>query len=506
MHPPAADACAASPPAAEERAPLPRSAPSRRAALWLPALTFLLLGCPREAPEPSAEGEPLLPTVAAGTPPEAVQFSRLTLEIEGRSTTLERRKSGWWLIDPVEFPADPVAVEELLAVLRRGALRERIAEAPDAATLRELGLSPPRLRLMAAVEGGADQVLEAGTERAFDGSIPLRRGGEAGVHAGSGHLRRVLERDADALRAKRLFPFRPEEVAEISVRTPGSEWTLVREEGGWKQRGASAFEADPDRVLLLLRRLLAVQARSYEDDNAPGREARGLVDPETVIALRPREGAAIRVELSSLGPGPERTLWVRWRIPDAEITFAQVDARLQELAATPLQSLRSTRLLRFEADAVARVELIDADGGRLVLERAPAEETEGTPSPPAWSVLRGGARTGVSVHRVASLLWNVAQLRAISPRDPRADPLRPAEEGLVGLRLLDPAGNLLGQLAFGRPDPGEGSRVSVQAGELQAFTHAEAVQALRQATRPEAFGVGQGEDGADGGSSPKKDP
>src|SRR5690606_40873670 len=144
-------------------------------------------------------------------------------------------------------------------------------------------------------------------------------------------------------------------------------------------------------------------------------------------------------------------------------------ARRQELAATPLQSLRSTRLLRFEADAVARVELIDADGGRLVLERAPAEETEGTPPPPAWSVLRGGARTGVSVHRVASLLWNVAQLRAISPRDPRADPLRPAEEGLVGLRLLDPAGILPGQLAFGRPDPGEVPRWGQEAEAHQTF-------------------------------------
>lgn len=472
---------------------------------WALALLVSMTGCP-DAPDPAPEATPLLPITADATAAEGLHFTRLSLEVEGRTTVLERRGSAWWMTSPVHFPADPVAVDELVAVLRRGALRTRIAEAPDAQMLRTLGLDPPRLRLVAEVEGGPTQVLEAGEEQPFDGSIAVRRGGESGVFSASGHLRRVLERDAHALRAKRLFPFRPEDVVRLSVASGSTAWKLERGAEGWRQTLPPEFEADPERILHLLRRLVGLQARSFSPDDAAGREAHGLKAPAWVLELEAKGKAPIRVEVSSLPPGPDRTVWVRWQVPEAEPTLARVDGRLLELAAIDPATLRATRLLRFDADAVTRVELTFGDGAEVLLVRPTDGGADGGPGARDWSVTVGETHATVSPHRVASLLWQVAQLRATAPRDPKVDARVPPEAGLASLRLLDGAGTVLGSLRFGRADVSEERGVAVETGEVHAFTSGEAVAALRQATRPESWGVGQREDGGQGATSPKKMP
>src|SRR5690606_37883985 len=96
-----------------------------------------------------------------------------------------------------------------------------------------------------------------------------------------------------------------------------------------------------------------------------------------------------------------------------------------ELAGTAPSSLRTTRLLRFDADAVARVELGYGDGSRIRLERSEAPGGSDAPTAPIWSAIVGETHASVSAHRIAALLWSVSQLRAQGPRDPVTDPLAP---------------------------------------------------------------------------------
>lgn len=471
------------------------------------ALLLALLGCPPDAPTPPSSGAPLLGEGEDGQPAEDLRFTRLTIELEGRTSTLERTARGWWLMTPVRAPADPVAVDELLEVLGRGALREVIAESPDAATLSALGLAPPRLRVVAEAEGGARRVLEGGSERPFDGSIPLRRAQAPSVYAGGGHLRRVLEREAYDLRSKRLFPFAPEAVTQVEIRPAGGQaWSLVRTAEGWQQQLPPTFEAAPSRVQELVRRLLSLRARRFEPDTPQSPAGVGLRTPAFVVRLGDAGAPPVEIEVSDEAPGRSRTVWVRWKVEGADPTLAEVDARLLELIGTDPQTLRSRRLLRFEADRVARLELEYADLGPITLLRGGGGEAADAGASVQWTLTSGELRRPISSLSVSAFLWSASQLRAHAPRDPVREPLVPPPEGLRSVRLLDVQGGLLGHLELGDADPGQPDRTHVLGGAQPAWATSAAVRVLREAGAPAAFGLGQDSAGAPGDTSPKKDP
>src|SRR5690606_16989311 len=122
------------------------------------------------------------------------------------------------------------------------------------------------------------------------------------------------------------------------------------------------------------------------------------------------------------------------------------------------ETLRVTRLLRFDAGEVAKVALTFVDAPPVTLLRTPAATGDGT-GPHTWTLQTEGRTHPVSTARVSALLFRAAQLRARAPRDPRLLPLRDPERGLLALALWDAEGAALGAVALGAPDPDQSERI-----------------------------------------------
>lgn len=112
------------------------------------------------------------PRLLADLDPAAVQ----TLSVrtaEGPRRRFERTAQGWRMREPYDLPAEPEAVERLLA-LAAAPLRKRLQGAD--LDLRKLGLAPPQATVDYA--GAAVQHLEFGATDAIRGERYVRRGDE----------------------------------------------------------------------------------------------------------------------------------------------------------------------------------------------------------------------------------------------------------------------------------------------------------------------------------------
>ena len=131
----------------------------RNQAFWIALAVFLALAAylryfesrrPADAPKAQA---PLLEV-------EPVRVRAITCTAPPDSTRLERKDGAWRVTWPVDFPADPVAVEALLSRCRK--LEVIRSFRMDAEGPARYGFNPPRARIQLDLTDGSSTVIEIG--------------------------------------------------------------------------------------------------------------------------------------------------------------------------------------------------------------------------------------------------------------------------------------------------------------------------------------------------------
>lgn len=440
-------------------------------------LLTVLAGCSRCGSPPSPQLDAGAALFDQGPEADGATFDRLarvTVEARGETTVLVKENGKWSIESPALGPADEVAIHALVRALMEGRMQRVLETDPDSERLRQLGLAPPRFRVTASTIGGLEVRLEGGREDPFDGSVPIRRGGDSAVHAAAGSIRRALERSSDDFRQRHLFPYTHFVLEELSVRgreTPG--WTLVQHEGGrWSQTTEPIFDADPQVVERLWKPLSQQRARAFAPDTPEARTARGLDDPILEVSVTAR-GRKVIVQFAPVDPGDPDAIWAR-RVEDDVSTLMKLEPRALTLLQRPRDTLRSRAVLAFDPLAVARLTLVPADGApAFELRRSQEEDVE------VWSL--SGPREGrVDRIRMASVLWALKSLES-SPQSPSRTDRPPAHaassKGLRELLLMDREDKVLARLSVVGPDPeapdlwqidtGAGARVLVPVGQLE---------------------------------------
>lgn len=378
------------------------------------------------------------------------EVKALRLSEKEPEVRLERAGDGWRITAPVEAPADRAAADALLDAALGLRRRQRVAE-PDAG-LSAYGLSPPRLRLVLELGGGATRTLEAGDENPFDGSLFVRADGGPVLAVGPG-ARFSLEKGLFDLREKQLLPVEEKDLAGLEVAGPGHAFALSRQGGEWRLAAPIAERADEASVGQLLSTLRGLRAARFDD--APGPGARyGLDRPRWKVTVRGPGGAARVLELGS-PPGaaalprkpaqrPGGELWARVSgsrslaaVPEGEAAGLELD----------LWALRDKSLLRFAEDRVAAVRV--ERGGEAIEARRGAAAADGG-APGEWKLLfpRAGP---AAAWKVNGLLYALAGLKAARFADERG--MRLAEHGLAPpaavVTLSGAGGEVLARLEIG---------------------------------------------------------
>jgi len=322
---------------------------------------------------------------------EPTTIASITVAFPPDTTVLAKRNGTWWIESPVDFPADPTAVEALLSRCR------------DLETMRRFAMEPgqeSRYGFQFA-GGGVTLHLEDGTDRRLTiGSIAVAspafyvRADSADTIAlvRDSTIDNFFRKRPDGWRDPKLLDFRP--TAARTVRLASGRHLVVLERGGdglWSVTEPFPGPCDPTATAEFLKGLAAMKARSWPDDHPVSLAPWGLDRPVGTLSVVDTSGAEQRLEIGAPLEDPKLRAAVRtgrpeiYGVPDGYLDLARRSDfafRRKHLFTYGLKDV--TEILLAARGDTARFDA-GADGGwRLRGE----ESTPGAPPPDRTEIAR----------------------------------------------------------------------------------------------------------------------
>ncbi len=377
-----------------------------------------------------------------------IQAIRVDHLERGLQLRLERDESGrWWIVDPIEYPAEMAVLDLLLEMLES----QMAIEVEDAGDLSGLSLDPPRAVLEFEERIGADLVrrrIELGAVDLDQQHAWARVDGVVVRTLRS--LDSTVERDLAGWRARSIFHgLRPHSVVEL--RRSGSVLWLGQDEqmdvaldaindDGW--RGVEPWGArfDPGFIGRMIQTAAYLRTQSFVDD-APGDLAfYGLEPPQMRLELVCADGRTEVLRLSRSGAGED---WLAASESSPHIYTVSHDDML--VLTTPIDMLVDREFVRASREGMASVRL-EAGGRVVTLEQGRDGWTVSSTGGSSTGGLRELAPEPADGGRVEDLLGEIERARVLAflpdvewPSDADSASIRIDFDGrIVGGRLGPP--------------------------------------------------------------------
>jgi hypothetical protein len=404
---------------------------------------------------------------------EATDIRSLEISGEKSDIALAKRSDGWFITKPIEWPANPAAVNRILNDLQ---LLEHETSfyvrdlAKNGQSLADYGLEKPKLRVSFTTgEPGLQNtrpptVLQVGAATADGRRLYLLSPDGERIHVVNPSIANSLAMSFDELRADSVFTIQVFEARSLNLQTaaPASLRIRVRNDGGrWSFETPNNARANKTATELAINGLKRLHVKSFVRDNPP--------------ALLPSEKPSLRISLE--GNNRRETLILGDPVGEPPATagsepadrdyYAQLEGRsalftltmpteLKNTLDNAQEKLREKRLLDFDSHAVTAITLSASNQPPLTLQRLETGEQPGDTTD--WQiVLRGDTAQGPQTLRadrtaVTHLLEVLSMLSATrfqsdAPRDADLEAWgfnRPEREISITLRGAQPGTQPLG--------------------------------------------------------------
>lgn len=375
---------------------------------------------------------------------EAADIRSLEITGANRDIALARRGDTWFLTRPLEWPANPNAVDRIVKELQ---LLEHETSfyvrdlAKNGQSLADYGLDEPRLTVTFSSGGAGPDASRRSTmlrlgDMTKDGIrvYVLSPDGER-IHVVSQSLARSLALSFEELHSEAIFTIPVFEARSLNLQTaaPANLRIRLRRDGNrWTFEAPITARASKTETELAINALNSLRVKSFVTEDRPAtlpadkpslriglegnnrRETLLLGDPLGTTAIPQRAATSPDVEYYAQLDGRS-----------ALFTVA-VDAKLRAKLDRAQVELRESRLLDLDTGAVTAIVLAAPNQPPLTLQRL--ETGEQSPESPPWQiVLRGDGTQGPQTlpadrTAVARLLEQLSILSAIdfqsdAPRD-----------------------------------------------------------------------------------------
>jgi hypothetical protein len=370
--------------------------------------------------------------------PEAADIRSLevTGSAPGSSFRMERRGDTWYLTKPVEWPANPNAVNRILNELQflehETSFSTRDLE-KNGQKLADYGLDQPKLTVSFSsgeasapgAPGGRTTVLRIGdTTKVGDHLYLLSPDGER-VHVVGRSLADSLAIPFDELRSDIVFSIPVFEARSLSLQTAapsGVRVRLHRDGSRWSFETPVIARAGKNATELAINGLDSLRVKSFVLQNPPA------AAPSTSFLLRVTlEGNNRRETLYVGGPSEgDQTYYAQLEDRPAIFTVA-IPKALMDTLRNGSDDLRDRHVLDFDANAVTSIALSAPNQPELDLQRLePAAGSQAA----GWQIIRrGGGAQGpqtlpadtAAVQRLLDQLETLTALKFQSDAPTNAD-------------------------------------------------------------------------------------
>jgi hypothetical protein len=354
----------------------------------------------------------------------------------GSSFSLELRGDTWFLTKPVEWPANPVAVNHILSELQ---VLENVASFPtkdlekNGQKLSDYGLDQPKLTVSfssgeegsAGAQGARSTVLRIGDTTKADAHLYLLSSDGAKIHVVSRSFADSLSVPFDQLRSDVIFSIPAFEARSLNLQTtsPSSVRVRLDKEGSrWLFRTPVNARAAKNATDLAINELDALRVSAFVLQNPP--------------AALPSAAPVLRVTLE--GNNRHETLFVGAQADGADTYYAQLEDRsaVFTVVITPdllntlrnaADDLRDRHILDFDATSVTSIALSALNLPEIALQRL---ESPAGGHDADWQIIRrgGGAQASqalaadtAAVQRLLGQLETLSALKFQSDAPTNAD-------------------------------------------------------------------------------------
>jgi len=362
-----------------------------------------------------------------------------SLEITGGTHVLALAKRGdtWFVTSPLEWPANPNAINRILTELQflEHETSFNVADlAKSGLTLANYGLDQPRLTITITSGDPASPSLAANPTRVTRLRIGdstkdglrlylLSPDGER-IHVVSQSLARSLLLTVDDLRSDALFTIPVFEAVSLNLQTAAPanlRIRLHRAGSRWSFETPITARASKNAAELAINGLNALRVDTFITANPPA--TLPADKPSLSISLEGnnrRETLFLGDQVAAAGPAKKSDAPAYYaQLKDRSALFTvRIPAALMDTLRTAQVSLREKRVLDFDAATVSAITLAAPNQPELTLQRLES----GTPSAdsPAWQIIRrggtaAGPQTPADRATVQRLLDQLAQLTAVEP-------------------------------------------------------------------------------------------
>jgi hypothetical protein len=369
--------------------------------------------------------------------PAAANLQSIQITGPALAAPVELRKlaaEGWLLTRPIEWPANPFAVNSLITALERlehetSFSAEESELAKNRVTLATYGLAEPRLSVSFSTnESGADALsLQIGASTPDGKRLYVLSPDRKWIHVVSNRLAEVLTKPADQFRSDALFSIGATEVKGLNIRAAATQTTnrIERDAANrWQFLAPISTRANDQATLRTVTGLANLRVKSFP----PPPPADALT-----VTLRVTLQGNNRTEILNLGGPVARPAAIPEAGGDTEyyatlettrnnrsVTSAPftvvLPAALESLLQKSIQELRERHLFAdLDARAVTAITLSGIGAGPLTLQRL---ET-GAGALPSWRVVQGAGAAAANTPAadtavIERLLVRLTELEAVA--------------------------------------------------------------------------------------------
>jgi hypothetical protein len=206
---------------------------------------------------------------------------------DARHARVERRDTGWMLVEPLSFGGDDVAIEAIASALAQLEAAGRVEGGADAG---DFGLGDGADEVAFEIAGDRRVLrIGAGTPVGSNTYVQIGEGGEL-AYVQTWRIN-ALRKSLGEIRNRRILDFDHAAVSEISVRWPDGRAELERRGEEWWLTQPLEERADQRVVQNLLSDLAFLQAEDFIDERPPEDEL-GMAAPRFQVVIGGEKGGS----------------------------------------------------------------------------------------------------------------------------------------------------------------------------------------------------------------------
>lgn len=381
--------------------------------------------------------------------PATNSIDRLTIELRGedgqsQTRVLARERGRWELLEPVQWPANDNAVQNILTQL--DFLSEQVAIPladieRSGQSLAEFGLTDPRVLIRYRTIEGEEGEIKLGSPTKMGRRLYLLPAGGQEVLVVQEDLLGAVAVPLGSLRSHRIFDIPPFEIQSLAVQAGEQRIRLVRgTQDRWRFETPVSAAANSDLVENTLNLLYGQQALRLLPENAINPELAGLNNPRMRISIggnNRRQTLLLgnAVPAADLPAGSPAQAYARIDDSQAQGTiFTVLEAPFEHLRQAPDQ-LRQRNFMSFDSNAVTSIQIKRAGHSLTLQKLEQSKESDAV----TWQAILGNGEAMVrsepvsvlEVQRLLSQLGEISAVQFVSDS--------PVPSALEGWGLNDPS-------------------------------------------------------------------